>query len=261
MSGDVPFLLNDFDFFGNFSHNKFNGTLPSSICSVPRRCGIDWSYNTIHGSIPRELGKLLYINLSYNLLSGYIPSEVYTSFPHNMLDGNKGLLGLEKTQKSSKGPHFLLKIILPLTICVLIIIFVFGIILFRSSKKNKISKDEITRENKNGDLFSIWNYDGKIAYEEIINATEDFNIKYCIGIGAYGSVYRAQLLSGRTFALKKLHRREYENKTFTKSFHNEVKMLSEIRHRNFVKLHGFCLHNQCMFLVYEYMERGSLFYV
>ncbi|XP_028795147.1 MDIS1-interacting receptor like kinase 2-like [Neltuma alba] len=45
------------------------------------------------------------------------------------------------------------------------------------------------------------------------------------------------------------------------SFHNEVKMLSEIRHRNIVKLHGFCLHNQCMFLIYEYMERGSLFYV
>ncbi|KAF7844807.1 MDIS1-interacting receptor like kinase 2-like [Senna tora] len=38
-------------------------------------------------------------------------------------------------------------------------------------------------------------------------------------------------------------------------------MLTEIRHRNIVKLHGFCLHNRCMFLIYEYMERGSLFYV
>jgi serine/threonine protein kinase len=38
-------------------------------------------------------------------------------------------------------------------------------------------------------------------------------------------------------------------------------VLTEIRHRNIIKLHGFCLHKQCMFLVYEYMERGSLFYV
>ncbi|KAF5933567.1 hypothetical protein HYC85_029738 [Camellia sinensis] len=37
-------------------------------------------------------------------------------------------------------------------------------------------------------------------------------------------------------------------------------MLTNIRHRNIVKLYGFCLHNKCMFLVYEYMERGSLFY-
>jgi serine/threonine protein kinase len=36
-------------------------------------------------------------------------------------------------------------------------------------------------------------------------------------------------------------------------------VLTEIRHRNIIKLHGFCLHKRCMFLVYKYMERGSLF--
>ena len=56
---------------------------------------------------------------------------------------------------------------------------------------------------KNGDIFSIWNYDGKIAYEEIIKVTEDFNIRYCIGTGGYGSVYKAQLPSGKVVALKK----------------------------------------------------------
>ena len=35
-------------------------------------------------------------------------------------------------------------------------------------------------------------------------------------------------------------------------------MLSKIWHRNIVKLHGYCLHKRCMFLVYEFMERGSL---
>ncbi|RYR54272.1 hypothetical protein Ahy_A06g029534 [Arachis hypogaea] len=35
--------------------------------------------------------------------------------------------------------------------------------------------------------------------------------------------------------------------------------MSQIRHRNIVKLHRFCLHHRCKFLVYEYMERGSLF--
>ena len=38
-------------------------------------------------------------------------------------------------------------------------------------------------------------------------------------------------------------------------------MMTEIRHRNIVKLHGYCLHKRCMVLIYEYMERGSLFYV
>jgi serine/threonine protein kinase len=112
---------------------------------------------------------------------------------------------------------------------------------------------------KNGDLFSIWNYDGRIAYEDIIAATENFDLRYCIGTGGYGNVYRAQLPSGKLVALKKLHRREAEEPAFDKSFKNEVELLTQIRHRSIVKLYGFCLHQRCMFLVYEYMEKGSLF--
>ncbi|MBA0700467.1 hypothetical protein Goari_022763 [Gossypium aridum] len=63
---------------------------------------------------------------------------------------------------------------------------------------------------KNRDLFSIWNFDGKITFEDIIKATEDFDIKYCIGMGGYGSVYRAVLPSGKIVSLKKLHRLEAE---------------------------------------------------
>ncbi|GKF36715.1 kinase RLK-Pelle-LRR-XI-1 family protein, partial [Tanacetum coccineum] len=47
---------------------------------------------------------------------------------------------------------------------------------------------------------------------------------------------------------------------FDLSFKNEVQVLTNLRHKNIVKLYGFCLHNKCNFLVYEYMEKGSLFY-
>ena len=59
----------------------------------------------------------------------------------------------------------------------------------------KDRKKSITRETKvkNGDLFSIWDYDGVIAYQDIIQAIEDFDIKYCIGTRGYESVYKAQL--------------------------------------------------------------------
>ena len=119
----------------------------------------------------------------------------------------------------------------------------------------------VSRETKDVDLFSIWNYDGKIAYEDIIESIADFDIRYCIGIGGYESVYKAQLPSGKKVVLKKLHRLEADDPNFDKSFKNEVRMLTEIRRRNIVKLQGYCLHNRCMFLVYEYMERGNLFCV
>jgi serine/threonine protein kinase len=36
-------------------------------------------------------------------------------------------------------------------------------------------------------------------------------------------------------------------------------VLSNIRHKNIVKLFGFCLRNGSMFLIYEFMDKGSLF--
>ncbi|XP_022773729.1 MDIS1-interacting receptor like kinase 2-like [Durio zibethinus] len=148
--------------------------------------------------------------------------------------------------------HYL-KIFLPLSTLPALVIF--GYLLFSPSKQKK-NMGVPTPEN--GFLFSIFNYDGKIAYQDIINATENFHIRYCIGVGGHGSVYKANLASGRTVALKKLHPLEVEDLNFDKSFMNEINFLSEIRHRNIVKLHGFCVDQRSMFLVLEYMERGSL---
>ncbi|KAK9195628.1 hypothetical protein WN943_003753 [Citrus x changshan-huyou] len=72
----------------------------------------------------------------------------------------------------------------------------------------------VTRAAKNGDVFSVWNYDGKILYENLIDATEYFHIRYCIGTGGYGSVYKAELPDGKVVALKKLHHSETEDSAF-----------------------------------------------
>ncbi|KAL5854996.1 hypothetical protein ACOSQ4_004798 [Xanthoceras sorbifolium] len=141
------------------------------------------------------------------------------------------------------------------------LIFIVFVIMFLLKRKDKKARDKPRSTNYSGDAFSIWNYDGRIVYEDIIKATQDFDIKFCIGIGSYGSVYKAQLPSGELFALKKLHSWEIDEPIFSKSFKNEICILSEIQHRNIVKLYDFCLHHKSMFLVYQYIERGSLFCV
>lgn len=65
----------------------------------------------------------------------------------------------------------------------------------RKNKRAELTSGEIKSQDR--DAFSIWSCDGRIAFEEIIRATEDFDIKYCIGTGCYGSVYKARLPSGR----------------------------------------------------------------
>ncbi|KAI3897511.1 hypothetical protein MKW92_032859 [Papaver armeniacum] len=107
----------------------------------------------------------------------------------------------------------------------------------------------------------VENYDGKAVFEEIIEATENFDTKYCIGAGGYGSVYKAKLSAVRFIAVKKLHSSDEDSDIIDhKSFESEVQALTEIRHKNIVKLFGFCssIERQISFLIYEFVERGSL---
>ncbi|QHO54443.1 hypothetical protein S83_005481 [Arachis hypogaea] len=252
----------------DLSHNFLTGDIPSIFGVNSMMESLDLSYNNFTGKLHKELANLISINLSYNSLDfsqdimsskSQLPDYCYFQ-PESLIGCNTPSFASCHSTPKTQLPHsaktkHLLVIVLPIT-CIILLTIIAIILLARRTKSKKLEK----RTAKNGDLFSIWNYDGKIAFEDIIEATQDFDIRYCIGTGAYGSVYRAQLPSGKVVAVKKLHQRESQNPSFDKSFRNEVKMLTEIRHRNIVKLHGFCLHSQCMFLVYEYMEKGSLFY-
>ncbi|KAM7461387.1 hypothetical protein LguiA_029508 [Lonicera macranthoides] len=257
----------------SLSRNILSGGLPVSLANLTSLTWLNLSSNSFYGPIPSEIGNLtnlsfLDLDLSYNKLIGLVPTNLWDlcSSSDIQLLGNEGLevnlsceLNIKDQNKGrNKVRHLIPIFILPVTIS-LAMMMILGVHRFLS--RHKVVKNKsLSVTTKHGNMCSIWNYDGTIAYEDIIRSTNDFDIEHCIGTGGYGSVYRAQLLSGKVVALKKLHRFEAEEPTFDKSFKNEVQVLSNIRHKNIVKLYGFCLHNQCMFLVYEYMERGSLFY-
>ncbi|XP_065860047.1 MDIS1-interacting receptor like kinase 2-like [Euphorbia lathyris] len=97
-----------------------------------------------------------------------------------------------------------------------------------------------------------------MVYESIIEATEGFNSKYCIGVGGSASVYKAELQTGQVVAVKKLHQSENGGTANLKAFTSEINALTEVRHRNIVRFYGYCLHSSHSFLLYEFLERGSL---
>ncbi|XP_052875172.1 MDIS1-interacting receptor like kinase 2-like [Gossypium arboreum] len=261
ITGSIPFEVFSCPHYTlDLSHNFIEREIPHQFDNDLYFQVLDLSHNNLTGMIPAYLWVSYVLNLSYNSLDGPIPGHL-SEFSSDSFWGNKYLCGnirgFSPCPSTSSNKLKIVEIILPV-LCFLAFLAL-GVLLFlRSRAKDNIPEPNVT---KNGDLFSILNFDGRIAFEDIIEATNDFDIRYCIGTGGYGSVYRAQLRSGKIVALKKLHRREAEVLAFDKSFKNEAKILSEIRHKNIVKLHGFCLHNRCMFLIYEYMARGSLFCV
>ncbi|KAL4598668.1 hypothetical protein ACB092_11G074800 [Castanea dentata] len=267
--------------------NQINSSIPLEIGNMKNLKLLSLKYNNIIGSIPSFLGyltNLIELDLHSNQINSSIPPEIanmMSKIPSTICYSNQlSKLILDWNQISGSIPieiaNYWRSCSSVLTRSELVLV---GLDWIGAWAVSRTSMDGLrrpwhgpgvrpewkieskSRETKNGDIFSIWNYDGKIAYEDIIKATKDFDIRYCIGIGNYGRIYKAQLPSGKVVALKKFHCLETEELSFDKHFKNEVKMLTEIRHQYIVKLYGYCLHKRYMFLVSEYMERGSLFCV
>ncbi|XP_043705098.1 MDIS1-interacting receptor like kinase 2-like [Telopea speciosissima] len=267
-SGSIPTAMGNLKNLNSFdlSYNKFTGSIPKEIGDMEHLVRLDLSSNKLNGSIPPQLWKLnfiTYMDLSYNDLEGVVPDKIDSKCLYEACRKTKGLCshysGTTCTNKEEGLPKMKkISIIVSLSIIILVALVIVAVRFNLSRKANSIIE---TKTPKNGDLFSIWNYDGTIAFSDIMEATKEFDIKYCIGTGGCGSVYMAKLPTGKVVAVKKFHRLEVEERTYEKSFINEIHVLTTIRHRNFVKLYGFCSHRNGTFLVYEYMDRGSLAYV
>ncbi|CAF2034895.1 BnaA09g00970D [Brassica napus] len=90
---------------------------------------------------------------------------------------------------------------------------------------------------------------------ELEVSTDGFSDKHVIGQGGYGIVYRGVLEDKSIVAIKNLLNNRGQAE---KEFKVEVEAIGRVRHKNLVRLLGYCVEGEHRMLVYEYVDNGNL---
>ncbi|KAH9558758.1 hypothetical protein CY35_06G023800 [Sphagnum magellanicum] len=246
----------------NFDRNAFNGVLNMTINTLPATIEFSIVRNNISELIPTwDTGIYTPVLLGGNPCC----SKIENGSPENEFniygDSSNQIQNAEMNCRyNSSSPiihaisrsSFSRKLPLILSITLPSIIAIIGGIIyyttFRQYRAQTLTLRNIQKEMaKQSTLYS---------YHELRVATRDFHLDNKLGEGNFGVVYKGILSNGTELAIKCLKSSEQND---IGEFLNEVALITGIKHKNLVKLIGYCVRDaQRRFLVYEYVENKNL---
>lgn len=173
---------------------------------------------------------------------------------------NKGykwnnVLGTCLRKKRNTKASLSLKVSIGVTIFISLTLILALVTFKRSCRYSKISKlakarEDMLKTTQGGKSARMFNL------KEIKKATNGFSKQRVLGSGGFGEVYKGELKDGTIVAVKSA---KVGNIKSTEQVLNEVGILSQVNHKNLVKLLGCCVDSELPLMIYEYISNGTLY--
>ncbi|CAN1347044.1 Probable LRR receptor-like serine/threonine-protein kinase At3g47570 [Linum perenne] len=250
--------------------NLLQGHIPPSLSSLRGVQKLDVSRNNLSGQIPKFFGEfrsLELLNMSYNNFEGEVPGggRAFKSGSTISVNGNDDLCGGSaelhlppckfKHLKRRRLNHIWWKVLVSVISCLLFLTFIASCLILCRTRKMRRRR----RRNQHNIDSSVIKWEYQLSYQSLYKATNGFSSSNLIGMGSFGTVYKA-VLRETTVAVKVFN---LERSGASKSFIAECEALRNIRHRNLMKIVTVCSSvdrhgNDFKAVIYEFFANGSL---
>lgn len=283
----------------NLAFNRFTGMIPEDVGRLMNLKGtLDLSHNLFSGMIPASLGdlpELIYVDLSYNNLSGPIPnSNVLLNAGPNAFKGNQLLCGfplkvscttrntyIVPSQLYTKRANHHSRFCIILTVTIVGVIFLVSLFIYHYRKSSTgADKDQNNRTchleeklkwNTKHELFCFKTGNSESeAVDE--NKTQqvfmpmdpeiEFDLDqllkasaFLLGKSRIGLVYKVVLENGLMLAVRRLEDKGWLR---LKEFLADVEAMAKIKHPNVLNLKACCWSPEEKLLIYDYIPNGDL---